>query len=140
VRPGASGDISLKDGETNNEFIAWYREPAGSYHPTPLYYDGQLYVLYSTGIVACFDPNTGDEVFKQRLGGSVTASPWAADGKIYCLNEDGDTFVLAAGREFKLLGTNRLNEMCMATPAMAGDRLFIRTLTKLYCIRRSSGS
>ena len=111
VRPGASGDISLKAGETSSEFIAWYREPAGSYHPTPLYYGGQLYVLYSTGIVACFDPNTGAELFKERLGGSVTASPWAADGKIYCLNEDGDTFIFAAGREYKLLSRNSLDEV-----------------------------
>jgi outer membrane protein assembly factor BamB len=138
VRPGASGDISLKSSETSNEFIAWYREPAGSYHPTPLYYGGQLYVLYSTGIIACFDPSTGAEVFKERLGGSVTASPWAADGRVYCLNEDGETFVLAAGREFKLFGKNSLEEMCMATPAIAGNRLFIRTLSKIYCIQRQS--
>ena len=139
VRPGASGDISLKEGETSNRFIAWYREPAGSYHPTPLYYGGLLYVLYSTGLVGCFDPQTGDEVYgKQRLGGSVTASPWAANGKIFCLNEDGDTFVLAAGREFKLLGKNSLDEMTMATPAATDRGLFIRTLTQLYCLRSPS--
>src|SRR6478736_7286891 len=134
VGPGASGDISLQGAETSNQFVAWHR-PAGCYHPTPLFYNNQLYVLYSTGLVACFDPVTGTEIFgKQRLGGSFTASPWAADGKIYCLNEDGDTFVLDSGREFKLLGKNSLNEMCMATPAMTQRGLFVRTLTRLYCL------
>ena len=139
VREGASGDISLKDGETSNQFIAWFHDMAGSYHPTPLCYEGLLYVLYSTGLVACFDPQTGEEVFgKKRLGGSVTASPWAADGKIYCLNEDGDTFVLVSGREFKLLNTNSLNEMSMATPAVTDRGLFVRTLTHLFCIRSAN--
>jgi outer membrane protein assembly factor BamB len=136
VREGASGDISLKEGESSNQFIAWFHDMAGTYHPTPLYYNGLLYVLYSTGLVACFDPQTGQEVFaKRRLGGSITASPWGADGKIYCLNEDGDTFVLQSGREFKLLETNSLGEMALATPAVTDRGLFIRTLSHLYCIR-----
>ena len=64
-------------------------------------------------------------------------SPWAYDGKIFCLNEDGVTYVLAAGDQFELLHTNALAEddMCMATPAIAGDRLLIRTSSRLYCIR-----
>ena len=66
---------------------------------------------------------------------AFTASPWAANGKIFALSEDGDAYVFAAGPEFKLRHKNSLDEMCMATPAIAGDRLLIRTLTKLYCFR-----
>ena len=66
-----------------------------------------------------------------------TASPWAYDNKVFCLSEDGDTFVIQAGPEYKLLRKNSLEEMCLATPAIAGDRLLIRTLSKLYCLRKT---
>jgi hypothetical protein len=67
---------------------------------------------------------------------SFTASPWAANGRIYALSEDGDTFVFQAGPEFRLLHKNSLDEMCMATPAIAGSQLLIRTISQLYCIER----
>jgi len=141
IRPGASGDITLKKDETSNQFIAWYKEPAGAYHPSPLVYGDHLYVLYSLGFIACYDARTGKEIYdRQRLGGSFTASPWAYDGKIFCLSEEGETFVVQAGAQFKLLGKNSLGEMCMATPAMARERLFIRTLSKLYCIAAQAAS
>ena len=74
---------------------------------------------------------------KQRIRpGGNTASPWAANGKIFALSEDGDTYVFAVGPEYQLLHKNPLDEMCMATSAIAGDRLLIRTLTKLYCLRK----
>jgi outer membrane protein assembly factor BamB len=138
VRPGASGDISLEKGQTSNEFIAWWVEGAGSYHASPLVYQGQIYVLYSQGMLASYDAQTGREIYgKKRLGGTVTSSPWAADGKIFCLNEDGDTFVVRAGPQYeRLQQKNSLGEMCMATPAIADGSLFIRTMTKLYCIRK----
>ncbi len=66
---------------------------------------------------------------------AFTASPWANHGKLFCLSEDGDTFVVQAGPAFKLLGCNRLQEMCMATPAAVRGSLLVRTLSKLYCIR-----
>ncbi len=136
IRPGAAGDITLKKGETSNQFIAWHKEPAGAYHPSPLVYGDHLYVLYSLGLIACYDARTGKEVYgKQRLGGSFAASPWAYGGKIFCLSEDGDTYVIGAGHEFKLLGKNRLEEMCLATPAISRERVFIRTFSKLYCIK-----
>ena len=61
--------------------------------------------------------------------------PWAYDGKVFCLDEEGDTFVVRAGQTFELLHVNSLEEMCMATPAIANGRLYIRTLGKLYCIQ-----
>jgi outer membrane protein assembly factor BamB len=140
IRPGASGDISLKDDETQNEFIAWCNKTAAPYNPSTLLYNDLLYVLYDQGFFACYNPKTGEEVYgRQRIpeGKAFTASPWASGDKIFCLNEDGVTFVIATGKEFKILGTNTLadDDMCMATPALVGDRLLIRTSARLYCIQ-----
>jgi len=140
IRPGASGDITLKPGETNNQFIAWSNPVGGPYNPSPLYYEGRLYVLYDRGLVSCYDAKTGKVLYdRERLpdGFAFTSSPWAAGGKVFCLNEDGVCYVLRAGDTFELLHTNKLadDDMCMATPALAGDRLLIRTAARLYCIR-----
>jgi outer membrane protein assembly factor BamB len=141
VRPGASGDISLMKGETSNEFIAWYREPAGAYHPTPLVLGDHLYVLYSTGFISCFEAKTGKPLYeRERLGGSFTASPWAYDGKVFCLSEEGTTYVVKAGPEFELLGKNALGEVSLATPAVSDGRLFIRTAAALYCVGKAPGT
>lgn len=142
VKPGATGDISLKEGETNNQFIAWYQPTAGPYNPSPLVYGDYLYVLFDFGFLSCHDARTGRQFYdKQRVrpeaATSFTASPWAANGKIFALSEDGDTYVFQAGPEYKLLHKNSLDEMCMATPAIAGDHLLIRTLTKLYCLKET---
>jgi outer membrane protein assembly factor BamB len=134
ISPGATGDITLKAGETKNAFIVWKANTA-PYNPTPLVYGDYLYVLYDMGLLSCFEAKTGKMVYeKQRLGGQFTVSPWAYDGKVFCLNEDGDTFVVAAGPKFEIVGKNKLDEMCMSCPAVAGKGLLIRTLTKLYRI------
>lgn len=139
IRPGASGDITLGDNETSNKYVAWCQKLAGPYNPTPIVYGDHLYVLYDTGFFGCYDAKTGKEIYRQRLGAAgFTASPWASDGKLYCLSEDGDTFVIQAGPEFKLVGRNSLDEMCMATPAAARGSVIIRTLTKLYRIENKS--
>jgi outer membrane protein assembly factor BamB len=137
VRPGASGDITLKKGETANEYVAWYKEPAGAYHPTPLVLGDYLYVLYSTGAISCFEAKTGKPVYeKERLGGTFTASPWSYGGKVFCLSEEGTTYVVKAGPEFELLGKNAMGEVALATPAVADGRLFLRTANALYCIKQ----
>jgi outer membrane protein assembly factor BamB len=140
IRPGASGDITLQSGETTNEFIAWSNPVGGPYNPSPLHYEARLYVLYDRGLVSCYDAKTGKVLYdRERLpdGFAFTSSPWAAGGKVFCLNEDGVCYVLRAGDTFELLHTNKLadDDMCMATPALAGDRLLIRTAARLYCIR-----
>jgi outer membrane protein assembly factor BamB len=131
IRPGASGDISLKAGETTNKFIAWFWPQAGPYNPSPLVYGDYYYTLFDRGFLTCHDAKTGKEVYdKQRFeagAAAFTASPWAYNGKIFCLSEDGDTFVIAGGPEYKLLGKNSLGEMCMATPAVARGSLIVRT-------------
>lgn len=138
VRPGASGDISLKEGETSNQYIAWYLRQGGPYNPSPLVYGDLYYTLYDRGFFTAHDARTGKEVYgKQRIdpqSAAFTSSPWAYNGKIFCLSEDGDTFVIQAGNEYKLLGKNSLDEMCMATPAIARGSLILRTASKLYRI------
>ncbi len=143
IRPGAKGDISLADDQTSNEFIAWSRKDAGPYNPSTLVYGDQMYILYDQGFFASLDAKTGEEIYKrQRIpdGKAFTASPWCWGDKIFCLNEDGVTFVIAAGKTFEILHTNTLAEddMCMATPAVAGDRLLLRTSGRLYCIQKGA--
>ncbi|HJM56087.1 MAG TPA: PQQ-binding-like beta-propeller repeat protein [Planctomycetota bacterium] len=139
IRPGAQGDISLEGAETQNEFIAWCQKKAGPYNPSPVLYDGRLYVLYDQGFMACFDALTGEEIYgKQRIAeaaSAFTSSLWAYDGKVFCQSEDGDTFVIRAGPKFEILGTNSLGELCMATPAIVEDGLIIRTEDHLLRIR-----
>ena len=141
IKPGASGDISLKEGETSNQFIAWYQRQAGPYNPSPIVYGDLYYTLFDRGFFTAHDAKTGKEVYgKQRIdpaAGAFTSSPWAYNGKLFALSEDGDTFVIQAGGEYKLLGKNSLDEMCMATPAIAKGSLIIRTATKLYRISKS---
>lgn len=145
IRPGASGDISLPAEQTSNAWIAWRQPQAAPYNPTTLVYGRLLYVLYDRGQLACYRALTGEAVFeRQRLpeGIHFTVSPWAYNGKVFCLNEDGVTFVLRAGEKFDLLHTNKLadDDMCMATPAIVGDRLILRTSKRVYCIRQAAAS
>jgi outer membrane protein assembly factor BamB len=141
IRPGATGDISLEAGQTNNAFIAWCQPNSAPYNPTTLVYDKLLYVLYDGGLLSAFDARTGATLYhRERLpeGLHFTAAPWAYNGLIFCLNEDGLTFVVRAGEHFELLQTNKLAEddMCLATPALAGDRLLIRSAVRLYCLKK----
>jgi outer membrane protein assembly factor BamB len=140
IRPGASGDISLKASETSNEFIAWSNPTLASAYPSPLVLGDQYYTLMDRGFLTSNDPRTGKEVYgRQRIAvdsGTFTASPWAYNGKIFAISEDGDTFVMQAGPSFKLLGRNALGEMTLASPAVANGSLFIRTATKLYRITK----
>ena len=142
IRPGASGDISLAPGATSNGAIAWSQPSAAPYNPSTVAVDGRVYVLHDRGFLAAYAGSDGRELFSpQRIpeGRAFTASPWGADGKVFCLNEDGVTFVFQGADSFVPLHTNTLAEddMCMATPALAGERLLIRTAARLYCFRRA---
>ena len=142
IRPGAAGDISLKSNETSNDYIAWSDSTLGTFHPSPLVYRGCYYILHDRGFLTCNDPATGKPIYpRQRINtadtATFTASPWAYNGKVFALSEDGDTYVFQAGPEFKVVGKNSLNEMSLATPAVAGGSLIIRTASKLYRISKS---
>jgi outer membrane protein assembly factor BamB len=137
IRPGATGDLTTPEGAKLNEFVAWIQPKAGTYLPTELAYEGGLYVLTHTGILSRFDAKTGVQTYKARIGqgGEFTSSPWAYNGKVFCMNEEGRTFVIRAGDKFELVGSNDLAEMALATPALIGDRLILRTDKHLYSIR-----
>ena len=140
IRPGASGDISLKVGETSNAFTAWSNPTLAPAYPSPIVVGDQYYTLMDRGFLTSNDPRTGKEIYgRQRIAadsGTFSASPWAYNGKIFAVSEDGDTFVMQAGPEFRLLGRNSLGEMTLASPAVGAGSLFIRTATKLYRIAR----
>jgi outer membrane protein assembly factor BamB len=141
IRPGASGDISLKKGETSNASIAWSLPQGGPYNPSPIVYGDYYYTLFDRGFFTCHDAKTGREIYtKVRLdpaAGAFTASPWAYNGKLFAMSEDGVTYVIQAGPEFKLLARNPLDEFTMASPAIHRDSLVIRTASSVYRIQGS---
>ena len=141
IRPGAAGDISLKADETSNQYVAWSVARAGTYLPSPVAFEGAVYSLTETGILTRFDAKTGKQTYKTRIDPSATAfttSPWAYNGKLFCLSEEGQTFVVSTGEEFKLLHVNALDDFTLASPALVGDRLLLRTEHRLYSIRRKA--
>jgi len=142
IKPGATGDLTTPDGAKLNDFVAWLQPRAGTYLPTELAYDGGLYVLTNNGILTRFDLKTGVQTYKARVGegGDFTTSPWGYNGKIFCMNEEGKTFVIRAGDQYELLDSNDLDEMALATPALIGDRLILRTENHLYSIRNKPNS
>ena len=139
IRPGAQGNITLREGQTSNDAIAWSKTGRGSYMPTPLVYKGILYVLANNGLLDAYDLKTGAEVYRQRLstvGNGFSASPVAADDKLYLANEDGDVIVAAAGREFKQLAVNPMGDLVMATPALSDGVMYVRTARALFAVGR----
>ena len=131
----------MDEDQTSSEFIAWYQPEAGNYNTSPLVYRDLYYSVFDRGSFECYDAVSGAQVYSQRKiadegRASFTCSPWAYNGMVFCLSEQGDTYVVEAGREFKLLHKNSLGEMCMSNPAIVGDRLIIRTVSKLYSIKR----
>ncbi len=138
IRPGAQGDISLRDGQSESEFIAWHHPQAAPYNPSPLLYKELYYTLYDRGFLTCHDALTGQELYgKQRFevgANAFTASPWAYNGRVFCLSEDGDCFVVEHGRDYRLAGKNSIPELSMATPAICKGSLLLRTAENLYRI------
>jgi outer membrane protein assembly factor BamB len=129
VRPDARGDISLQDDESSSDAIAWSYDRGGAYMQTPLVYGDYLYNSRDNGALSVYDARSGERIYQARLGegGGFSASPVAADGKVYFTGEDGDIFVLRAGAEFELLATNPMGEVCMATPAISEGIMLFRT-------------
>ena len=131
VRPGGEGDVS----ETH---VAWRQRRGLPEMPSPLYYRGRLYVVKNGGIVTCMDPKTGETVYRKRIdaGGQYAASPVAADGKIYATSEAGVVTVFKAGDTLDVIAENDLGERTMATPAIVGDTIYVRTAKHLFAFRR----
>jgi outer membrane protein assembly factor BamB len=139
VRPGARGDITPASGESTSRSVVWSIERRGPYMPTPLIYQGLLYVLGNNGVLDVFELASGKEVYRQRTphrGSGFSASPVAADGKIYLASEDGDIVVVRAGRQFEHLATHPMGELLMATPALSQGAMYVRGAQSLYAVGR----
>ena len=127
LRPGGRGDVT-------QSHVVW-RSPAGaSYVPSILHYQGLLYMTNEVGIVTCAEASTGERIWRHRLGGIFFASPVAGDGKIYMASETGETFVLRAGRKPEVLATNDVGERLIASPAISGRRIYLRSDGSLFAI------
>jgi outer membrane protein assembly factor BamB len=141
VRPGARGDLTLAKDQTSSEKVAWSKTGRGSYMPTPLAYRGILYVLNNNGVFDAYELETGKEMYRQRLepvGSGFSASPVAADGRLYLTGEDGDIIVIAAGPEFKKLGASSMGELVMATPALSDGVMYVRGVSTLFAITNNT--
>lgn len=139
IKESATGDITLAPNQTSNDHIAWSSARDGAYMMSPVLYDGLLYVSKNNGVFSVFDARTGEKVYQERLGDGTTgftASLVAADGKIYFSSEDGDVFVVKAGRTFELLAKNPLGDYVMATPAISEGRLYFRTGKHVMAIKK----
>ncbi|HSE21054.1 MAG TPA: PQQ-binding-like beta-propeller repeat protein [Pyrinomonadaceae bacterium] len=139
IRPGATGDISLAKDETSNQFVVWSQARGGTYLPSSVAYQGAVYTLTETGILNRYEAKTGKQTYKTRIDPAATAfttSPWAYNGKLFCLSEEGQTFVVGTGEQFQLLRVNELDDMAQASPALVGERLLIRTEHRLYSFRK----
>jgi outer membrane protein assembly factor BamB len=137
IRETATGDISLAEGATANEHIAWSLPRRGSYQPTPIVYGDYLYIGSDNGVLTCYEARTGKQLYRERIAGersAYTASAVAADGKLYYTTEFGDIHVIKAGPEYRHLASNKMGEICMATPALADGMLLVRTSKHLFAI------
>ncbi len=125
------------DGKTGNRTkkgVLWTNKKANAYVPTPIVYKGLIYIPGDRGIGTCLDAKTGKVVWKKRLGSRYHASPIAGDDKIYFADKDGAVHVVQAGREFKVLAQNYMDEMIVASPAISGGNIFLRGEEHLFCI------
>ena len=130
IRPDGTGELTEKA-------LAWKTDRGAPYTGTPILYQGILYALTDNGILSAYEPKTGERIYQQRVAGGAgfSASPVAANGRLYLASEDGDVHVVKAGRAYELLASNRMGEPLMATPAISGNTMFIRTLTSLVAVR-----
>ena len=132
--PGAVGDISLKPGEEKNSFVVWSASKGSPYTPTPIIYGDLFYVVADNGVLSAYEAKTGQLIYQQRLPSSFSASPVAADGRLYLSSEDGDVFVIKAGKQYQLLSRNTMDQPLMATPALSQGMLIVRGENAIYAL------
>ena len=139
--PGEKSSAAARTGDdptSQPAGLAWSQGRYGAYMPTPLVLGDNLYIPSDNGMLTVLDIRTGAQRYRHRIkdAGVFTASVVAADGRLYCTNEDGEVFVLKAGNEYELLARNSLHEACLATPAISDGLLLIRGRDYLYCLGR----
>jgi len=136
IDANARGELA-EDFTADGESLIWCQRRQGTYMQTPILYDDLLYACTDAGIVTCIDPSTGEHLDRKRLGSGAsgfTASPVAADGKLYFTSEEGEIHVLEAGQDMSLLAVNVMGETCMATPAISEGVVYIRTRSQLVAL------
>lgn len=138
IHVSAEGDLTLDEGETTNEYIRWSIPRGGAYMQTMLIYEDHLYNIRWNGSVTCYNPRTGEEIWKHKAGSgnSYISSPVASDGKIYVTDDKGMVYILKAGPTYELMAQNDLGEICMATPAITDGIIFFRTINQIIAISR----
>ncbi len=137
INEGASGDITPAPGTLSNDHLVWSHRRDGAYMQTPIVYRGLLYNCRDNGVLSVYEPRTGRRLYQARIAGGgsgFTASPVAADGKVYFSSEDGSVYVLKAGPEPKVLSENPMGETLMATPALSAGVLYFRTRGHLVAV------
>ncbi len=130
VRPDGHGDVTKSN-------VVWKLDKNVPFMPSPTIVGDLLYMVNDKGIASCVEAKTGKQVWRHRVGGNFEASPLAAEGHVYFFSDDGPVTVIAAGRKYKELAVNKLDQGFLASPAVAGKALFLRTKTHLYRIERS---
>jgi outer membrane protein assembly factor BamB len=136
VKTSATGDITLKEGETANSGISWRLTRGGSYMHTMLLYRNRLYNVNWNVSIVCLDPLTGKEIYNAKLGkvNTFVASPVASDGRIYIIDEKGTLFIIQDGDSFKLLAEIPFNDNCLTAPAITDGLIYFRTQKYLYAV------
>jgi len=136
VSTKATGDITLKDGETSNAHVKWSKPRGGSYIHTMLLYNNKLYNVNWNGVINCYDPGTGNEIYSGKLGkaNSFTASPVASDGRIYIVDEEGNIFIIGDGDSLQVLAEIPLGENCTTAPSITDGMIYFRTQNHLYAV------
>lgn len=141
IKPGGRGNISPAEGATTSSHVVWSTLKGGTYIPTPIVVGDELFTLGNDGTLTCWKAKTGEQCFKQRVGGgraAFTASPVSADGKLYLSSEDGDVTIVKAGPAYESLGLGSFGESIMATPAISGDTLYVRTRGHLVAVAETA--
>ena len=134
IKPGLRGKVTVTE-EANPQAFAWKVKRGGPYIPTSIVYGEHLYTIQNNGILACYEAKTGKRWYQNRLSeksSAHSASPVAADGKLYFAAEDGDVFVVKAGPVFELLASNQVGEVLMATPAVTEKLLIVRGQSSVF--------
>ena len=137
IRQDASGDISLGEEETSNAHVAWSNPRRGAYLTTPLVHDGIFYVINNNGTLTAYRAETGEQLYRERAGsqrGAYSASLVAGGGHLYATDENGRIHVMTLGPEYRHVATNRMGEICIATPAISGEMLIVRTHRAVYAV------
>lgn len=136
IKNDAKGDLTLNDDESSNTYVKWSHPRGGSYMQTMLLYDGYLYNLGWNGRIECYDPLSGINIYKEKLGKSKSfvASLVASDGHLFAVSDKGNVYVIKSGKDFEVLNQNNLKDICMVTPAITAGIIFFRTQSGLIAI------